>query len=318
MALLEIKNLSKTVKTDLGEVKHILTSINVSFSSNGLVTVIGKSGSGKSTLLNLISLFDKPSEGHIYFEGRDITKLSQKEKEKFRNQKIGVVFQHYNLLEKQSAIFNVMLPLLIRGVSYKKAIILARQEFKKIHFPEKLYESKCCDLSGGEKQRVAFCRALINEPRILLCDEPTGALDSTNGERIISLLKEVSKTKLVIIVSHNENQMNKYSDRLLTIKDGKIIKDINVNKIEAKSKKEDYQIKGRNKAWISSLSRVNFKSRSKRNVLSIISLAILFTSSGFLAPNHATLYIVSFDLSSYDTHLSNDANSCSSFSISCK
>ena len=283
MALIEIRNLSKVVKTDQHEIKTILSSINISFPASGLVTIIGKSGSGKSTLLNLMSLFDNPSEGHIYFEGKDITKYSIKQKEKFRNSKIGVVFQHYNLLERQTALYNVMLPLLIKGMSAKKAKKLAIEKFKEIKFPEKLFEHKCCDLSGGEKQRVAFCRALINQPRILLCDEPTGDLDSRNGDKVMSLLKEVSKSKLVIIVSHNDKQMKEYSDRVISIKDGRIVKDEIIHKVNSVSKKEEHHIKGKNKGWISFLSQTNFKSRLKRNILSIISLVVGLTSTLLIA-----------------------------------
>ena len=222
MPLLRIVNLTKKYKSESGKEKIVLDNISLNFPDCGLVSIVGKSGSGKSTLINLISLLDEPTNGCIYFNHSNIFKWNQKEKEKYRNNDIGIVFQHYHLLENETVLFNVMLPTLIRREKTKNAAIAAKNLLKSIHFKENLYESKCKDLSGGEKERVAILRALFNNPQIILADEPTGALDSKNSKIVMDLLKDISKERLVIIASHNKEIVNKYSEQIIHIKDGKI------------------------------------------------------------------------------------------------
>ena len=222
MSLLRIVNLTKKYKLENGKEKIVLDTISLTFPNRGLVSIVGKSGSGKSTLINLISLLDEPTNGCIYFNHSNIFKWNQKEKEKYRNNDIGIVFQHYHLLENETVLFNVMLPALIRREKTKNAAIAAKNLLKSIYFKENLHESKCKDLSGGEKERVAILRALINNPQIILADEPTGALDSKNSKIVMDLLKDISQERLVIIASHNKEIVNKYSDQIIHIKDGKI------------------------------------------------------------------------------------------------
>ena len=220
MSLLRISNLTKKYYLVSGQERVVLNNATFTFPDTGLVSIFGKSGSGKTTLLNLIALLDEPTNGVVYYHEQNIFKYSQKEKEKYRNLDIGMIFQHTNLLENYSVIFNITLPSLIRGNDVKNAEIAGKNLLKSIKFPEKLYLKKCKDLSGGEKERVNILRALINDPKILICDEPTGALDFNNSITVMDILKEISKTKLVILVSHNAFLVNKYSDRILFINEG--------------------------------------------------------------------------------------------------
>ena len=222
MSLLRLANVSKKYKLNSNKERTVLNNINLSFPDCGLVSIIGKSGSGKSTLINMISLMDEPTNGCIYFRQSCINRFNQKEKENYRNECIGIIFQHYHLLENESVLYNVMLPALIKGDKIKNAAFAAKNLLKSLHFKENLFKSKCKDLSGGEKERVAILRALINNPKIILADEPTGALDSKNSKIVMDILKEISHERLVIVVSHNKEIVNKYSDKIISIQDGRI------------------------------------------------------------------------------------------------
>lgn len=220
MSLLRISNLTKKYYLPSGKERTVLSNASYTFPNNGLVSIFGKSGSGKSTLLNLIALLDEPTNGVVYFNDENIFRYSIKQKNDYRNKEIGIIFQQPNLLENYSALFNITLPALISGKSVKEAEILGKNLLKSINFNENLYLKKCKDLSGGEKERVNILRALINNPKILICDEPTGSLDYQNSLLIMDILKEVSKNRLVILVSHNAYLVNKYSDAVLFIEQG--------------------------------------------------------------------------------------------------
>ena len=202
-----------------------LKGINLVFPDKGLISILGPSGCGKSTLLNLLGLLDKPTEGDILIDGISTKNLNATKKDSLRNETIGFIFQSYHLIPTLSLINNVVLPLEIdnkdkRNVANEKAVEL----LKKFGLGD-LINKKTNDLSGGQKQRVAICRALINNPKIILADEPTGALDSENSEEVLKILKEISKERLVILVTHNNEQALTYSDRIITLKDGTVIKD---------------------------------------------------------------------------------------------
>ena len=166
----------------------------------GFISILGKSGSGKTTLANIVSLLDLEIDGSVYINGESIKKWSTNKKESFRNTNIGVVFQHYNLLEKESVAYNIALPLLIDGINEKDAFSSAETLLEKIDFPKDLYYAKTENLSGGEMQRVAILRAVIRNPLFIIADEPTGALDEKNSFLIMDLLKKISKKKNLIKV----------------------------------------------------------------------------------------------------------------------
>lgn len=269
MALLELKNISKFFLEDNKE-KYILKNINIRFPNHGLFTIEGKSGCGKSTLLNLISLVEKPSNGKIIFNGFNILKFKEKKKSFFRNKAIGLVFQNYNLLEDETAIYNVMIPLLLNGVKKKKALDKANKYFQLMNLSNEIKYKKCKDLSGGEKQRIGILRAIINEPSILLCDEPTGALDSKNSKIIMEIIKHISKKTLVIMVTHNHEIAIKYSDVRMIFKNNRLIypefssQSTTVNYVSHKHLFNDN--------WSNEIVKNNLFKRKKRNLINLVSL----------------------------------------------
>lgn len=196
-----------------------LDKVSVQFFTGQLVVILGASGSGKSTLLNIVGGMDSATEGKVEYAGIDITKLSEKMIAQYRREVVGFVFQFYNLMPNLTALENVELAELPGGMKAIDALKLVNLENRKDNFPS--------ELSGGEQQRVSIARALVKNPTVLLCDEPTGALDSKTGRKIIKLLQAVNqnKDKIVVIVTHNEN-LAKIADRVLKISDGKIYYDI--------------------------------------------------------------------------------------------
>ena len=280
MYILRIANISKKYKIGDNKEKSVLNNISLMFEETGLVSIVGKSGSGKSTIMNIISTLDQPTNGCVYYLNQNIQQWNKSRIEAYRTSDIGIVFQHYHLLEKETALFNVMLPALIAGKSYKEAEIAAKSLLKSINFKESLYTQKCSDLSGGEKERIAILRAIINNPKILLADEPTGALDTKNSKIVMDLLKEISKNRLVILVSHNSKLVKKYSDRIITLKDGHIenIKEKKTATSLTIPNKKEKKLKTNNR-WMSSLAKSNFRYRIKRNIVAMASLVVGLISS---------------------------------------
>ena len=221
MELLRLIDVTKTYKVGDNE-RHALRHFSFDFPNYGLIAIVGKSGCGKSTLLNLISLIDKPSSGDIYYGNENILKWNNKRINLYRGKELGFIFQSYHLIESENTFYNIMLPALIAGESEKKVKDRTNELLKSINFRKSLYKQKACDLSGGEKERVAILRALINDPKIILADEPTGALDSSNSEIVMDILKKISEKKLVIMVSHNLSLVKRYADKVIVLKDGKI------------------------------------------------------------------------------------------------
>ena len=279
MSFIEIRNVSKIYKSEDGKENYALNRVSFSLPNKGLVAVVGKSGSGKSTIINLLALLDKPTSGNIYINKENIGHWKKKRIEKYHNQDIGIVFQHYHLLEKHTVLFNIMMPALIAGDKEKTAKEKAINLLKSISFPQNLYKSACKDLSGGEKERVALLRAVINNPKILLCDEPTGALDSKNSKLVMEILKTFSQDRLVILVSHNIKLTRKYADRVITIKDGQIAKDENIHQITNEILPIRKEKHGKNKKWLNTITNSNFKRRIVRNSISVITLVIGLVAS---------------------------------------
>lgn len=208
-----------------GENNEIIALNNVSLQlfMGEVVVILGPSGSGKSTLLNLIGSIDKATSGSINFSGVDITEASEKTLCQFRKELIGYVFQSFNLIQNLTAIENVELAQLPSGMKAIDALKLVGMEDKQYSFPN--------ELSGGERQRVAIARAIVKNPKILLCDEPTGALDSKTGKEVIAQILKTNenKDKLIVIVTHN-TALSEIADRVLKISDGRIVSDITQKK----------------------------------------------------------------------------------------
>lgn len=237
MSILSIKKLHKSY-THGSNTTHVLKGISLDIEEGSFVSILGRSGSGKTTLLNVISTLMDYEKGKVIIDGQDISKLKPKKINAIRNNYIGFVFQEFNLVKDMSVLDNVATPLILNGVRFKEArrkahIALASvglEQYAKVRPPE---------LSGGQQQRVAIARAIVNDQKIILCDEPTGALDDYTAKGILDLLKELSKTKTVIMVTHDEEFAKTYSDRMIILVDGKILKDKILHKIEViKTKKK--------------------------------------------------------------------------------
>lgn len=274
-SLFVINQVSKSYKVDNTSFDAV-SNVSLTLPSKGLICITGKSGSGKSTFLNLLARIEKPSRGEILYLGKDIGRFSDKEFSNYHLNEISIVFQHYNLFEDLSAIENVSLPLFLRGEKKNKAYEKSLELFKEFHL-DSLANQKVKYLSGGEKQRVAILRSLVTNPKAILCDEPTGALDHNNGLAIMEIFKEISKSKLILMVSHNYEHVKKYSDRIIFFKDGKIVSDTIVNNLESEKKRLNKEHKYSSK-WTNLFLKLNLKRNIKKSILSLISCSIGFAS----------------------------------------
>lgn len=221
--MLELKNISKIYNV-AGKDFTALDKINIKFRKNEFVSILGQSGSGKTTLLNIIGGLDQYTDGDLIINGKSTKEFKDRDWDSYRNHSIGFVFQSYNLIPHQTILNNVELALTLSGVDKKTRREKAIETLNKVGLSEHIYK-KPTQLSGGQMQRVAIARALINDPDILLADEPTGALDSETSVVIMELLKEVAKDRLVIMVTHNPELAVEYSTRIVNLKDGHIIDD---------------------------------------------------------------------------------------------
>lgn len=223
--MLELKNVTKLYKT-VGLTQKSLDKVSIKFRDNEFVSILGASGSGKTTMLNIIGGLDRYTSGDLIINGISTKKYKDKNWDTYRNHKVGFVFQSYNLISHQTALSNVELALTLSGVGKKKRKKRAIEALKKVGLKDHIHK-KPSEMSGGQMQRVAIARALVNNPDILLADEPTGALDSKTSVQIMDLLKEIAQDRLVIMVTHNPELADKYSTRIVKLKDGVITDDSN-------------------------------------------------------------------------------------------
>jgi len=221
--MLNLKNIVKTYKTG-DETVAALKGVSVRFRKNEFVSILGQSGCGKTTLLNIIGGLDRYTDGDLIIAGKSTKQFRDADWDNYRNRSIGFVFQSYNLIPHQTVLSNVELALTLSGVSKHERRVRAKQALEKVGLGDQL-KKKPNQMSGGQMQRVAIARALVNNPEILLADEPTGALDSETSVQIMELLKEVAKDRLVIMVTHNPELAQKYSTRIIRLLDGEITDD---------------------------------------------------------------------------------------------
>ncbi|MBR2787365.1 MAG: ATP-binding cassette domain-containing protein [Clostridia bacterium] len=236
--MLELKDIKKHYK--IGEnTQQVLKGINIKFRRNEFTSILGASGSGKTTLLNIIGGLDKYDDGDLVIEGISTKSYKDRDWDTYRNYRVGFIFQSYNLIMHQSVLANVEMALTLSGVSKGARKKKAIEALTKVGLKEHIHK-KPNQLSGGQMQRVAIARALVNNPEIILADEPTGALDSETSIQIMELLKEIAKEKLVIMVTHNPEIAKQYSTRIIELKDGLILNDSNpyTDSFEGKSDKK--------------------------------------------------------------------------------
>lgn len=278
--MLQLKDIVKKYTTGGTEIE-VLKKVNISFRESEFVSILGASGSGKTTLLNIIGGLDKYSSGDMLLMGRSTKKFTDRDWDSYRNGTIGFVFQSYNLIGHLSVIENVKLALSISGESNKENDIKAKKALEDVGLGEHLHK-KPNQLSGGQMQRVAIARALVTDPKIILADEPTGALDSKTSVQIMELIKEISKEKLVIMVTHNPELARKYSDRIVSVKDGEIIEDTKPY-IEQEGN-NGYELKKTAMAFSSAIksSFKNLLTKKFRSLMTVVASSIGIISIGLV------------------------------------
>ncbi len=221
--LISLRNIKKTYKD--GEVETpALRGINLDIKEGEFVSIMGSSGSGKSTLMHIIGFLDRPTSGEYFFKGKEASKYSNNELAKIRNKEIGFVFQTFNLLPRLTVLENVEIPLMYAGIKKKERIRRIKEVIEIVGLSHRInYEAS--QLSGGQKQRVAVARALVNDPAIILADEPTGNLDSKSGESVLKFIQELNNMGNTIVVVTHESYVAYSAKRIVKISDGKIISD---------------------------------------------------------------------------------------------
>lgn len=285
--MLEIRNIKKSYKTGTF-IQHALKDVSISFRPNEFVAILGPSGSGKTTLLNIIGGLDRYDSGDLVINGKSTKKFSDSNWDSYRNNCVGFIFQSYNLINHLNILENVEMSLTLSGVSKKVRKQKALEALKQVGLINHAYK-KPNQLSGGQMQRVAIARALVNEPDIILADEPTGALDSTTSVQIMELIKEIAKDKLVIMVTHNKELAYDYANRIIELKDGELINDTNPH--EQSKNNQEYKIRKTAMSFFTalSLSFKNIETKKGRTFLTafassigIIGIALILSlSNGF-------------------------------------
>ncbi len=284
--MLKLENIHKTYKTGNTSVEA-LKGVSLEFRKSEFVSILGQSGCGKTTLLNVIGGLDKYDEGNMSIKNRSTKEYKDKDWDFYRNHSVGFVFQSYNLIPHQTVLQNVELALTISGISAKKRRKMAIEALKKVGLSDQL-KKKPNQMSGGQMQRVAIARALVNNPEIVLADEPTGALDSETSVQIINLLKEISNDRLVIMVTHNPELAEKYSTRIVKLLDGRIIDDSNPYNSEENDELVIEKTKGTSMSFFTalSLSLTNLFTKKARTILTsfagsigIIGIALILSLS---------------------------------------
>ncbi len=274
--MLEIRGVTKVYQT-AGVKRAVLKKVRVNFRESEFAAILGPSGSGKTTLLNIIGGLDQYTSGDLIINEKSTKKFRDKDWDSYRNHRVGFVFQSYNLIPHQTVLSNVRLALTLSGISKRESIRRAKNALKDVGLEEHIYK-RPAQLSGGQMQRVAIARAIVNDPEILLADEPTGALDSETSVQVMEILKKISKDRLIIMVTHNPELAEKYATRTITLKDGKITSDSNPYDGKTKTSLDDKQAGKRSKK--TKMSYFTALSLSFNNLLTKKARTILVALAG--------------------------------------
>lgn len=272
--MLELKNIRKSYRTK-DFVQNALNKVSVSFRDNEFVSILGASGSGKTTMLNIIGGLDRYDEGDVIIEGISTKRYKSADWDAYRNSRVGFIFQSYNLIPHQTALANVELALRLSGVSANERKKRAIEALEEVGLGDHIHK-RPTQLSGGQMQRVAIARALINDPEIILADEPTGALDSTTADQVMDLLVEIAKDRLIIMVTHNPELADKYTNRIIQLKDGMIIGDTNPHTIKTKDASLVAKAKKTKMSFLTavSLSVSNLLTKKGRTIITAVAGSI--------------------------------------------
>ena len=290
--MLELQNIKKDYPAGDGVV-HALKGISLKFRDNDFVSILGPSGCGKTTMLNIIGGLDQYTEGDLIINGRSTKDFKDRDWDAYRNHSIGFVFQSYNLIPHQSVLRNVELALTLSGVSKSERRKRAKEALERVGLGSQL-NKRPAEMSGGQMQRVAIARAIVNNPDIILADEPTGALDTETSIQVMDILKEIAKDRLVVMVTHNPDLAEKYSTRIIRMLDGEITDDfapltqeeVNREHLKEKSKTERKKLPSMSFATSFGLSLKNLFTKKGRTALTsfagsigIIGIALIFAVS---------------------------------------
>ena len=249
--MLQLQHISKVYHTGNQEF-HALKDISIRFRENEFVSILGQSGSGKTTLLNIIGGLDQYTSGDLLIQGKSTKQFKDRDWDSYRNHTIGFVFQSYNLIGHQTALSNVEIAMTLSGISKAERKKCAIEVLERVGLKDHLYK-KPSQMSGGQMQRIAIARALVNDPKVVLADEPTGALDSETSVQIMDLLKDIAKERLVIMVTHNPELAQKYSTRIVQVLDGNILSDSNPCESTEETKQVDIQFTKTKMSFITAL-----------------------------------------------------------------
>ena len=230
--MLDLRNITKIYKDGQVETKA-LDDISFKIEEGEFVAIIGPSGSGKSTLMHILGCLDNPTSGQYFLDGKDVSNFSEDELAEIRNKKIGFVFQQFYLLQRANVLRNVMLPLIYTNLSKKEREEKAKEALEKSAFPKEFWYHSPNQLSGGMQQRVAIARALVNNPLLILADEPTGNLDSKTGDIVLNTLIDLNKKGHTLIIVTHELYIAKYAKRIIALKDGKVVEDAPIDKAKS-------------------------------------------------------------------------------------
>ena len=304
--MLELKNIHKTYSAGTNEVRA-LQGIDLQFRKNEFVSILGPSGCGKTTMLNIIGGLDQYSEGDLVIDGVSTKNYGDRQWDSYRNHSVGFVFQSYNLIPHQSVLANVEIALSLSGVGRKERRERAKKALEQVGLGDQL-RKKPGEMSGGQMQRVAIARALVNNPDIILADEPTGALDTQTSVQVMDILKEISKDRLVIMVTHNPELAETYSSRIIRMLDGKIIDDsMPLSEEERKALEPKQQITKKEKVRKPSMSLLTSFGLSLKNLFTKKGRTILTAFAGSIGIiGIALIYAVSQGVSTYISDVQED------------